>query len=58
MGRRDEVRPALAGLAEGDDRARRDGLGAVHVGVDDVGADLGEVGGQRADGDRIIRARR
>ena len=31
-----------------------DGLGAVHVVVDDVGADLGEVGGQRADRDRVV----
>ena len=32
----------------------RDGLGAVHVGVDDVGPDLGQVGGQRADRDRVV----
>ena len=55
MGRGDEVRPALAGLAEGDDRPGRDGLGAVHVGVDDVGPDLGEVGGQGPDRDRVVR---
>ena len=51
---RHEVRPALAGLAEGEDRPGRDGLGAVHVGVDDVGADLGQVRGQRADRDRVV----
>ena len=54
MGGGDEVRPALAGLAEGDDRARRDGLGAVHVGVDDVGPDLGQVGRQGPDRDRVV----
>ena len=53
--RRDEVRPALAGLAEGDDRAGRDGLGAVHVGVDDVRPDLGQVGGQGPDRDGVVR---
>ena len=31
-----------------------DRLGAVHVGVDDVGADLGQVRRQRADGDRVV----
>ena len=52
---RDDVRPALAGLAEGDDRAGPDDLGPVHVGVDDVGADLGEVRRERADRDRVVR---
>ena len=32
-----------------------DRLGAVHVGVDDVGPDLGQVRGQGADGDRVVR---
>ena len=58
VGRRDQVRPPLAGLAERDDRPCRHRLGAVHVGVDDVGADLGQVGRERTDGDRVIRARR
>ena len=31
-----------------------DGLGAVHVGVDDVRPDLGQVRRQRADGDRVV----
>ena len=35
-----------------------DGLGAVHVGVDDVGADLGEVRRERPDRDRVVRVRR
>ena len=52
---RDQVRAALASLAQRDHRARGDRLGAVHVGVDDVGADLREVSRQRADGDRVIR---
>ena len=55
MDRGHEVRPALAGLAQRDDRAGGDRLGAVHVGVDDVGPDLGEVGGQGADRDRVVR---
>ena len=55
MGRGDQVRPPLAGLAERDDRPCRDRLGAVHVGVDDVGADLGQVGRQGADRDRVVR---
>ena len=32
-----------------------DDLGPVHVGVDHVGAHLGQMGRQRADGDRIVR---
>ena len=55
MDGRHEVRPTLAGLAEGDDRPGRDRLGAVHVGVDDVGPDLGQVGGQGPDRDRVVR---
>ena len=51
---RDQVRPAVADLGEGQDRSGRDGLGAVHVGVDDVGPDLGQVRGERADGDRVV----
>ena len=31
-----------------------DDVGAVHVGVDDVGPDVGEVGRQRADRDRVV----
>ena len=55
MDRRDDVRPALAGFAEGDrPPACRRRLGPVHVGVDDVRPDLGEVGGQGADGDRVV----
>ena len=54
MDRGDQVRPALARLAEGDDRACRDRLGAIHVGVDDVRADLGQVRGQGADRDRVV----
>ena len=51
---RDQIRPPLAGLAERDDRAGRDGLGAVHVGVDDVGTELREVSREGADRDRIV----
>ena len=52
--RADEVRPAMADLLEGQDGPRGDGLGAVHVGVDDVRPDLAQVRGQRADGDRVV----
>ena len=52
---RDDVRLAMADLAEGDDRPGGDGLGPEHVGVDDVGADLGQVRGQGADGDGVVR---
>ncbi len=52
--RRHEVRPAVADLAEGHDGARPDRVGAVHVGVEDVGAHLGQVRRQRADRDRVV----
>ncbi len=52
--RRDQVRPPVADLGEGQDRPRGDGLRAVHVGVDDVRADLGQMGRQRADRDRVV----
>ena len=52
---RDDVRPALADLGEGHRCAGADGLGPEHVVVDDLRALLGEVRGQRADGDRVVR---
>ena len=52
---RDDVRPSVADLAEGDRRARPDELGPVHVVVQDVGSGIDQVGGQRADGDRVVR---
>ena len=55
MGGGHEVRLALAGFAEGDDRASRDGLRAVHVRVHDVRPDLSEVGRQGTDRDRVVR---
>jgi hypothetical protein len=45
----------MADLAQGDDRAGRDGLRPVHVGVDDVRPDLGQVGRQGPDRDGVIR---
>ena len=42
------------GLAQRHDRPGGHGLGPVHVGVDDVGADLGEVRGKGRDRDRVV----
>ena len=44
----------MADLAERDDRPGPDRLGAVHVVVDDVGADLGQVRREGADRDRVV----
>ena len=52
--RRDDPRPPVAGLAERDRRLRAHDLGAVHVVVDDVRADVGEVGGERRGRDRVV----
>ena len=55
MGRGDQVRAPLAGLAQRDDGARRDRLGAIHVGVDDVRPDFREMGCQGTHGDDVVR---
>ena len=43
------------GPAKGDDRPGRDGLGAIHVRVDDIGPNLRQMGGKDPDGDGIVR---
>ena len=56
---RDDVRPRDGRRSpSASDRLRPDDVGAVHVGVDDVRPDVGEVGGQRARPRPRRRARR
>ena len=44
----------MADLDERQDGTRGDGLGPEHVGMDDVRTDLGQVGRQGTDADRVI----
>ena len=52
--RRDDPRPAVAGLAQRDRRLRAHELRAVHVVVDDVRADVREVRGEDPRRDRVV----
>ena len=58
MDRRDDVRPAMAALAERHRGLRPDDVGAVHVGVDDVGLDEPRGGRPGRRSRRRRRARR
>ena len=51
---RDDPRPPVAGLAQRDRRLRAHDLGAVHVVVDDLGADVDQVRGEDAGRDRVV----
>ena len=52
--RRDDIRPLMAGVAERDRRLRPDDVGPIHVGVDDVGSDASEVGGEGRDRGGVV----
>ena len=54
MDGRHDVRSTVAHLRESDRRSRPDQLGAVHVVMQDVGPDVDEMRGERADRDRIV----
>jgi hypothetical protein len=55
MDGRDDVRAAMADLAEGDRGSSTDQLGSIHVVVDDIRPDIDQVRSQRTHGDRIVR---
>ena len=55
MDGRHDVWPMVARCAEDDRRLRPDDVGAIHMGMDDIGSDVDEVGDERGDGDGVVR---
>ncbi len=55
MDGRDDIWPAMPDLPERDRGPSPDELGTVHVGVEDVGADIDQVRGQGRDRGGIVR---
>jgi hypothetical protein len=54
VGGRHEEGPGMAGPRHREHRLRPDHVGAVHVGVDDVRPDAGQIRGQRGDRGRVV----